>query len=44
MVYQMRLRREPFEKIRSGEKTIELRLFDEKRQKLKVDDEIVLVE
>lgn len=41
MVYQMRLRREPFDKIQSGEKTIELRLLDEKRQELEVGDEIV---
>lgn len=41
MVHHMRLRREPFDKIQSGEKTIELRLFDEKRQDLEVGDEIV---
>ncbi len=38
--HQMKLYAEPFEKIKSGQKTIELRLNDEKRQKLKVGDEI----
>ncbi len=37
----MRLHPSPFEEIKSGEKTIELRLFDEKRQKIKVGDVIV---
>lgn len=36
----MKLRREPFEKIASGRKTIELRLYDEKRQQIKVGDHI----
>ncbi len=38
--HQMKLSAEPFEMIKSGEKTIELRLNDEKRQRLKVGDEI----
>ncbi len=37
----MKLHHSPFEKIKSGEKTIELRLFDEKRQQIKVGDKIV---
>jgi len=37
----MKLNSSPFEMIKSGEKTIELRLFDEKRQKVKVGDTIV---
>ena len=37
----MKLHPGPFEKIKSGEKTIELRLFDEKRQQVKVGDKIV---
>ena len=37
----MKLRPEPFEKIRCRQKTIELRLFDEKRQQIKVGDRIV---
>ena len=40
-LHEMKLRRSPFEKIKSGEKTIELRLFDEKRQQIKVGDRIV---
>ena len=40
MRYQMKLRSQPFEMIRSGKKTFELRLYDEKRQQIKVDDEI----
>jgi ASC-1-like (ASCH) protein len=38
MKYDMKLNNDPFEKIKSGEKTIELRLNDEKRQLLKVND------
>ncbi len=37
----MNLTPAPFEMIKSGEKTIELRLFDEKRQKIKPGDTIV---
>ncbi len=39
--HQMKLYAEPFEKIKSGQKTIELRLWDEKRQKIKIGDTIV---
>ena len=39
--HEMKLQPAPFEKIRSGGKTIELRLYDEKRQKIKVGDRIV---
>ena len=39
----MKLKPEPFRMIRSGKKTIELRLYDEKRQQLKVDDEIEFI-
>lgn len=41
MTHNMKLHASPFEKIKSGEKTIELRLFDEKRQQIKTGDEIV---
>ncbi len=41
MNYFMMLNPIPFEMIKSGQKTIELRLNDEKRQKLKVGDTIV---
>ena len=36
----MRLHKEPFELIKSGSKTIELRLNDEKRQLINVGDKI----
>jgi len=42
-VHTMRLDASPFEMIRNGEKTIELRLFDEKRQQVKVGDRIVFI-
>ena len=38
MLHQMKLRLSPFEKIKNGRKTIELRLYDEKRQKVQVGD------
>ena len=43
-VHDMHLKKEPFERIKSGEKTVEMRLFDEKRQKLHVGDKIVFTE
>ena len=39
-VHEMNLNSLPFEKIKSGEKTIELRLYDEKRQQIKEGDAI----
>ncbi len=36
----MKLNEVPFEKIKNGSKTIELRLYDEKRRKIKVGDNI----
>ena len=41
MKHYMNLNPEPFEMIRSGEKTIELRLNDEKRKAISVGDTIV---
>ncbi len=38
MLHQMKLKSEPFEKMKSGAKTVELRLNDEKRQLVKVGD------
>ena len=38
---EMHLADEPFEKIKSGEKTVEIRLKDEKRQKIKVGDSVI---
>ena len=40
-IHEMKLRPEPFTKIKSGTKTIELRLYDEKRQKIRVGDLII---
>lgn len=40
MRHFMRLNDSPFEKIKAESKTIELRLYDEKRRKVKVGDEI----
>lgn len=37
----MKLHPTPFEMIKSGEKTIELRLYDEKRQQVKTGDTIL---
>ncbi len=39
-MHHMKLHSAPFEMIKSGKKTIELRLYDEKRQKIKVGDAI----
>ncbi len=36
----MKLNPSPFDMIKSGEKTIELRLYDEKRRMIKIGDEI----
>lgn len=40
MLYTMKLFPAPFVMIKSGKKTIELRLLDEKRQQIKVGDDI----
>ena len=40
MTHQMKLQDAPFEMIEKGIKTIELRLFDEKRQLIQVGDKI----
>jgi len=39
--HEMKLHTSPFEKIKSGVKNIELRLFDEKRQKIRIGDNII---
>ena len=41
MTHTMQLQPLPFEMIRNGTKTIELRLYDEKRRKIRVGDDIV---
>ncbi len=40
-VHNMKLNPSPFEMIKNGKKNIELRLFDEKRRKIRTGDEIV---
>ena len=40
MKHEMKLKEEPFNKIKEQTKTIELRLLDEKRKLLKIKDEI----
>ena len=40
-VHPMKLNPAPFEMVKNGQKTVELRLFDEKRQRIKVGDRIV---
>ena len=40
MTHSMQLQPSPFEMIKEGTKTIELRLFDEKRQKIRIGDTI----
>ncbi len=43
MEYTMRLTAAPFEKLRNGLKIIELRLYDEKRRKIKTGDTIFFI-
>ena len=40
MLYKMKLNESPFERIKNGIKTIEFRLYDEKRQQIKIGDQI----
>lgn len=42
--HEMRLEKAPFEMIKSGYKSIEVRLYDKKRQKIKVGDRIKFIE
>lgn len=41
MIIEMRLNEGPFKRILSGKKTIEYRVNDEKRQKIKIGDKII---
>ncbi len=41
MVYMMKLKNDPFRKIQIKEKTVELRLYDYKRRRLDIGDEII---
>lgn len=38
MIHKMKLHNKPFNLIKEGSKIIELRLYDEKRAKVKIDD------
>ena len=40
MIHKMKLNESPFERIKNGTKTIEFRLYDDKRKKVKIGDEI----
>ena len=40
MLHKMKLNEDPFERIKNGTKIIEFRLYDEKRQKIKIGDKI----
>lgn len=44
ITHEMKLNPTPFAMIKSGEKTVELRLFDEKRQRIKAGDTIVFTD
>ena len=43
MIHTLNLNPSPFEMIKSGRKTIELRLYDERRQSIEVGDTLVFV-
>ena len=40
MLHKMKLNESPFNRIKNGTKTVEFRLFDEKRQQIKIGDKI----
>ena len=40
MLHKMKLQEDPFERINNGTKTVEFRLYDEKRQTIQIGDEI----
>jgi len=40
MKYIMKLQKRPFNKIKNGQKNIEIRLYDKKRKKIKIGDTI----
>ena len=40
MIHKMKLQESPFERIKNGTKTIEFRLYDDKRSKIKIGDQI----
>ena len=40
MLHKMKLQESPFERIKNGTKTVEFRLYDEKRSRIKIGDQI----
>lgn len=40
MLHKMKLKENPFERIKNGTKTVEFRLYDEKRRQIKIGDRI----
>ena len=40
MLHKMKLNEDPFEEIKNGTKTVEFRLYDEKRKRVKIGDQI----
>ena len=40
MIHKMKLNENPFERIKNGTKTVEFRLYDEKRQQIKIGNKI----
>ena len=40
MIHKMKLNESPFDKIKNGTKTVEFRLYDDKRKQIKVGDKI----
>lgn len=40
MIHKMKLNESPFERIKNGTKTVEFRLYDPKRQMIKIGDKI----
>ena len=40
MLHKMKLKESPFERIKDGSKTVEFRLYDEKRKNIKIGDQI----
>ena len=40
MIHKMKLNESPFDRIKNGTKTVEFRLYDDKRKQIKVGDKI----
>lgn len=44
MMHEMKLAPSPFQKIKSGKKRVEIRLYDEKRRRISVGDHVVFTQ